>query len=102
MKRIGFWSENPPDLQGGVEDGRIQSYLDAPSIELWLQCIFLPNARFAAETANLPKRSQVGEIARREYDFHTRMPEADDLLILLYEFDRIVNDAAEPQGPRAT
>ena len=47
MKKIGYWSANPPDLQAEIKVGRLRSYLDALSFELWLQCVFLPNAREA-------------------------------------------------------
>jgi uncharacterized protein YqcC (DUF446 family) len=63
MKKVGFWSENPPDLQAQYSIGRMRSYLDAPSFELWLQCIFLPNARRAVQTKSLPKDSEVGVMA---------------------------------------
>lgn len=90
MKRIGFWSSNPPDLQTLYNDGMLRTYLDAPSFELWLQCIFIPNAREAARTNQFPEKSQVGLMAMREYDYHERVPEAHTLLQLLREFDRLV------------
>jgi len=40
MRRIGFWDEKPPDLQAQVKAGKIKTYLDAPTFELWLQCLF--------------------------------------------------------------
>ena len=90
MKRIGYWSTDPPDLQARVRAGEIKSYLDAPSFELWLQCIFLPNAREAIATEGLPANSMVGVMAMRQYDYHSHVPEAQDLLRLLSEFDELV------------
>ena len=60
MKRIGYWSEHPPDLLAEFEAGRMRSYLDAPTFELWLQCVFLPNARAAAQARSLLRRAQRG------------------------------------------
>src|SRR5438045_3002013 len=54
MRRIGFWSADPPDLLAKFASGEMKSYLDAPSFELWLQQVFLPNARKAAAEADLP------------------------------------------------
>lgn len=94
MKKIGFWEDNPPDLQAAYTSGQMRSYLDAPSFELWLQCIFLPNARRAVQTATLPKDSQVGVMAMRQYDYHSIVPEAQHLVGLLHEFDKMVKEAA--------
>lgn len=94
MKRIGFWSADPPDLQAAVAQGRIRSFLDAPSFELWLQQIFLPNARKAVAEANLPAQSQVGVMAMRQYDYHSSVPEAQTLLELLSAFDELVEGYA--------
>ncbi|HEX4350290.1 MAG TPA: YqcC family protein [Verrucomicrobiae bacterium] len=90
MKRIGYWQENPPDLRARYASGELQSYLDAPSFELWLQVIFLPNAREAVQTDELPSGSQVGTMALRQYDYHSSVPEAGDLVRLLNEFDDLV------------
>lgn len=65
MRRIGYWSENPPDLQAAVEKGEIQSYLDAPTFELWLQALFLPNAVKAVTNDDLSAESEVGVMAQR-------------------------------------
>jgi uncharacterized protein YqcC (DUF446 family) len=90
MKRIGYWQANPPDLQPRIAGGEMQSYLDAPSFELWLQTIFLPNARRAVQTDTLPSDSQVGLMAMRQYDYHSSVPEAHGLMRLLYEFDDLI------------
>jgi uncharacterized protein YqcC (DUF446 family) len=90
MKRIGFWSADPPDLQAQIQSGELRSYLDAPSFELWLQCVFPPNARAAAQANELPNESQVGLMAMRQYDYHDHIPEAQPLLRQLQEFDRMI------------
>ena len=63
MKRIGYWHASPPDLKAMAVRGELRSYLDAPSFELWLQAVFLPNARHLAQTETLPSDSQVGLMA---------------------------------------
>ena len=90
MKAIGFWTDDAPDLRDEVASGKITSYLDAPGFELWLQTIFLPNAREAVKTNQFPATSQVGLMAMRQYDYHSFVQEAQNLLGLLYEFDRLV------------
>ena len=83
MKRINFWSENPPSFT-------VNNYLEAPAFELWLQCIFIPNARNAAERSKYPERSQVGLMAMRQYNYHSFIEKAQLLLHLLNQFDRII------------
>ena len=90
MKRIGYWQEHPPDLQAMAARGELRSYLDAPSFESWLQTIVIPNARQAIETNTLPKDSQVGLMALRQYDYHSCIPEAHALMNLLNQFDKLV------------
>ena len=82
MKKIGFWNESPPKFKVG-------NYLEAPSFELWLQCIFLPNARKAAESGNYPESSQVGLMAMRQYDYYSCVEEALNLVSLLNKFDKL-------------
>ena len=90
MRRIGYWQENPLDLKARYASGELRSYLDAPSFELWVQTIFIPNARHAAQTDTLPKDSQVGLMAMRQYDYQSSIPEAHGLMRLLNEFDDLV------------
>jgi len=85
MKRIGYWSTDPPAMPSDL-----QHYLEAPSFEPWLQCVFLPRARAAASGHNLPQESQVGLMALRQYDYHSHAPEAQPLLQLLCAFDALV------------
>ncbi len=84
MKNINCWSNNPPKFE-------FTSYSDAPSFELWLQCVLLPNARKAVITGEYPKKSQVGLMAMKQYNYHTFADKAQTLLKLLYEFDEIIN-----------
>ncbi|WP_390884386.1 YqcC family protein [Humisphaera borealis] len=81
---------SPPDFQEAVEAGEVRSFMDAPSFELWLQCVFLPNARAAARSDHLPIHSQVGLMAMRQYDYHSHVPEAQGLLKLLQDFDELI------------
>ena len=90
MKRIGYWQANPPDLQAMAARGELRSYLDAPSFEVWLQALFLPNARESVQTNTLPSDSQVGLMAMRQYDYHSEVPEAHVLMKLLNEFNDLV------------
>ncbi|HEV8096811.1 MAG TPA: YqcC family protein [Burkholderiales bacterium] len=95
MKRIGFWSENPPPLLEMANRGELGSYLDAPSFEQWLQCVFLARAHAAVRSDSLPSSSSVAEMARRQYDYHSYLPEAQPLLALLRAFDLLVDQRAE-------
>lgn len=90
MKRIGFWSADPPDLQASYASGEMRSYLDAPSFELWLQQIFIPNARQGVAGDALPQQSQVGLMAMRQYEYHDSLSEAQGLLALLNDFDDLI------------
>lgn len=95
MKRIGFWSENPPPLLEMANRGELRTYLDAPSFEQWLQCVFLARAREAVRNDTLPSSSSVAEMARRQYDYQSHVPEAQPLLQLLRAFDLLVDQRAE-------
>ncbi len=83
MKKIGFWSKNPPQFEVG-------HYLESPSFELWIQCVLIPNAKKAVQDNDYPSKSQVGLMAMRQYDYHDYIPQAKDLLKLLYQFDKVV------------
>ena len=86
MKRIGYWSDALA-MQAETCAGRFGSYLDAPSFKIWVQTLFLPNARAAALEGDLPARSQAGEIVRRQYADDAAAPEARRLLAMIHEFD---------------
>ena len=90
MRRIGYWNDDPPDLLAKFDSGEMQSYLDAPTFELWLQVVFLNRAREAVIKNKLPSNSQVGVMARRQYDYHSVIEDAHGLMKLLYEFDELV------------
>ena len=88
MRRIGYWSD-APELQAAIDAGKFRNFLDAPSFPLWLQGLFLPNARAAVLEGSLPVRSQAGEIVRRQYAREAGAPEARRLLDLIREFDEL-------------
>ncbi len=90
MKRIDYWVDNPPNLEADVASGTIRSFLDAPSFELWLQCIFIPNVKRAVKNDNLPAESQVGFMAMKQYHYHSIVEAAQPLLSLLHEFDNLI------------
>jgi uncharacterized protein YqcC (DUF446 family) len=93
MKRIGYWSD-ALEMQGEACAGRFGSCLDAPSFKIWVQTLFLPNARAVALEGNLPARSQAGEIVRRQYADDASAPEARRLRALIHEFDELCLMAA--------
>ena len=96
MRRIGYWQNAvPPDWQAKVDAGEVGSYLEAPTFELWLQTIFLPHAREASRTGNLPADSSVGVMAMRQYDYHSCVSEAHPLMNLLSEFDELIRQHAK-------
>jgi len=99
MKRIGFWTDNPPPLLERANRGELRSYLDAPSFEQWLQCVFLARAREAIRNDSMPASSSVAEMARRQYDYQSHVPEAQPLLRLLHAFDRLVDQRDSLRRP---
>ncbi|MBC7750542.1 MAG: YqcC family protein [Candidatus Saccharibacteria bacterium] len=56
--------------------------------EQWLVAVFLPNARQALVSKDLPKSSQVSVAAIRNFDGYD---EADTLISLLCGFDAAIN-----------
>ena len=82
MRRIGMWSETPPtDEQMDFQEAFAR---DTMPFAGWLQFVFLPRVREAAEANEFPSSSSVGAYAVREWDGH---PEAGQLITLLSEFD---------------
>jgi uncharacterized protein YqcC (DUF446 family) len=81
LKSIGFWSEGPAPA-------RLGSYLDMP-FETWLQWVFLPTARAWLAEGAPAKRSWVGLMALRQYDYHSVVEEALGLVRLLNAFDEL-------------
>lgn len=94
MRSAEFWDDslNVDEVRDGplriaAEQGK--SPIGTMPFEHWLQAVFIPNARSAAQTGNLPSSSQVSLMAMREYDYHSHVPEAQELLRLLREFDAL-------------
>ncbi len=89
LRRLGWWTDDsePPHPP---ENGTLFSGLSFPH---WLQFEFLPHARSAAQTDELPTSSQVGLMAMRQYDFHSTVSEALPLMGMLQEFDRLFERA---------
>lgn len=80
MKSIGYWSSKE------VPESEQKTF------EHWLQFKFLPVARHRIERADIPKDSQVGVMAMRKYDYHSYVPEAQQLFLLLSAFDGLVRE----------
>ena len=94
MRDAGFWDDSlsvDEVRDGAVKVAREQgkSPVGAMLFERWLQAVFIPNARSAAQAGKLPSSSQVSLMAMREYDNHSHVPEAQELLRLLREFDAL-------------
>ena len=93
MRRVGYWSE-APEFEPGACASRVKSCLDAPSFKVWVQTLFLPNARAAANEGKLPARSQASEIVRRQYAREAGAVDARKLVELIGEFDRLCREAS--------
>ena len=88
MKRLGI------DIPGNVEPEAVTSAFGGAEMafERWLATVFLPAARRAVTAKDLPKRSQVGVAAMRNFDGYDDM---NDLVTLLNQFDRAVEAATK-------
>jgi uncharacterized protein YqcC (DUF446 family) len=62
------------------------------SFEHWLAHVFLPNARAAVESGDLPTSSSVATAAIRNFDGNN---EADQLISMLSEFDERIARVAK-------
>jgi uncharacterized protein YqcC (DUF446 family) len=62
------------------------------TFEHWLSHVFLPNARSATESDDLPDRSDVGTAAVRNFDGNS---EAGELISMLIEFDERIAQLAK-------
>lgn len=62
------------------------------AFEQWLASVFLPAARKAVADRDLPKGSQVGVAAMRNFDGYD---EKEDLASLLFRFDHMVETVAK-------
>jgi uncharacterized protein YqcC (DUF446 family) len=85
LRRIGYWQDAAPPQHAGGGSG---------TFEQWLQFVFLPNARRAVASGEVPDDSNVGLMALRQYDYHSHVPEAQPLLGLLQEFDALVRSGS--------
>lgn len=61
--------------------------LEDMPFEHWLSHVFLPRAREAIASQDLPGSSSVAAMAMRNLDGH---PDADTLIALLYQFDGMI------------
>ena len=95
MKRIGYWQTDPPtELARKIAAGEISSFLDPGiSFEQYLQLVFLPMARERVRRDDLPRESNMGLMAMRQYDYHSHVEEAQPLLVLLARLDELVEAA---------
>jgi uncharacterized protein YqcC (DUF446 family) len=95
MKRIDYWQVEPPaQLLERLKAGETLSFTGSGiSFEQYLQLVFLPNARRRVSDDNLPASSNMGVIAMRQYDYHSYVEEAQPLLSLFRELDRLINGA---------
>jgi uncharacterized protein YqcC (DUF446 family) len=86
MRSIGYWQEEP--LPAEAYDFTQAFAMDTMAYSQWLQFIFIPRVRSIIETdGDFPAGSSVGTQAIREFDGST---EAEGLVSLLCEFDRII------------
>lgn len=53
--------------------------------------MFLPNTRDMVAAETLPPSSSIGVMAMRQYDYHSDVAEAQELLRLLQRFDLEAN-----------
>ncbi|MBU6405420.1 MAG: YqcC family protein [Betaproteobacteria bacterium] len=70
---------------------------DQMAFEQWLGSVFLPRARPAVATSELPASSQVAVAAYRNFD---GVEEANDLIGLLGKFDAAINQLGRAGGNR--
>jgi uncharacterized protein YqcC (DUF446 family) len=96
LKRIHYWAADTSAVEARIANGEIKSYFDMPTFELWLQCVFLPNARKAVAENDLPSSSSVGLMAMRQYNYMSEVYEAHPLMNLLSAFDALIIARAKP------
>ncbi len=97
LKTIGYWDDglDSEGLREKFDKREIGSWLDI-RFSLYLQAIFLPQAREAVRDADLPRESFVSVRAAREYEFWSEIPEAQRLTELLSQFDDLVEKYGGP------
>ena len=91
LREARRWQADPPDLRVRYTSGELTHALQAPGFELWLQCVFLPNARDAVECGSVPRSSAVGVMAMREFDGQDDEPGVARILRALSAFDVEIN-----------
>ncbi len=84
MKQIGFWQSEP--LPPEQYQFHTAFAMDTMSFSQWLQFVFIPKVKEAADANQFPAKSQVGAQAVREFD---ALPSASRLITLLCEFDAL-------------
>jgi uncharacterized protein YqcC (DUF446 family) len=89
MRRLGVWSPLP--LAPEKLNFREPFAMDTMTFTEWLQFVFMPRARAAAESGQFPKGWGMATMAAREFD---GMPEFERLADLLSDFEAWVNAGA--------
>lgn len=97
LKTIGYWDDglDSEELREKFDKSEIGSWLDLV-FSVYLQAIFLPQARESVRDAELPRESFVSVRAAREYEFWSEVPEAQRLTELLSQFDCLVGKHGGP------
>ncbi len=95
LKRLGSWSETPPDPSRLVDPGPFGMNTLAP--EEWLQFVLVPRVREVVRTrGNFPSDSQVAVWAVRNFESG-----AEHLLDLLRDFDGLFSKPRPSEGRAA-
>jgi len=89
MRKVSVWSPKP--LASEKMNFREPFGMDTMSFTEWLQFVFMPRARAAAQSGQFPKGWGVATISAREFD---GMPEFGRLTELLSDFEAWVNAGA--------
>lgn len=84
IRRIGYWQTQP--LRPEQMQFTQAFAMDTMTFAQWLQFVFLPRAREAAASNQLPRSSSVGTQAVREFDGDLN---TNRLVTLLSEFDAL-------------
>jgi uncharacterized protein YqcC (DUF446 family) len=86
MKRIGYWSMDAPSQ---VDHTKPYSGV---SFENWLQFVFLPAVRTATMSDDFSQVPpyRVGLCAMRNYDYHSVIPEAKQLMAYCWELEELL------------
>lgn len=87
MRRIGMWTADPPSEETVLAGGAFG--LGTVAFDTWLQVVFVPRLRQAAAGSfPLPKNSNVGAQATREWNGETR--DVETLLGLVLDVDDLI------------